>query len=125
MGAFVKRSKPLPPKSISAGYTEVVSMVRPGYIPARRARWLGGAGILAAFLLVGAADARTRLPEPGPWQDGDPTADDQPSPTPKNRSYGIATGSQSGRHEVRNGNRPTERLIWLSYVRALIRITVR
>ena len=103
-------------------------MLTPGKFPVRLVRWLGSAGILAAILLVGAqaANARTRLPEPGPWQDGDPTADDQPSPTPKgNRSYGVATGGHSTRHEVRKGNRPTERLIWLSYVRALIRITIR
>ncbi len=87
--------------------------------------WAGAAVVLLT-ILVGTprdSDARRYEQEPGPTPEGDPTADDQPSPTPKNYSAPmpeLRDGRMGGRGAWSNG-----RLLWLSYVRTWIRITVR
>jgi hypothetical protein len=70
------------------------------------------------------AGARVYQPNEPPFPEGDPTADDQPSPTPKlnrNVSAHILTGAHDfvGISAFGRG-----RLIWLSYVRTWIRISV-
>jgi hypothetical protein len=108
------------PTRIRAGDMEVVSMNE----PTGSARWLPWVGAVLLVLAMNGprgAVAKTYLPDTGPTLDGDPTADDQPSPAPKR--------SAPMRLEVRvpaqGSNWSTMRLIWLSYVRAWIRITIR
>ena len=87
--------------------------------------WLGAALWAALLTLPGNANARTYDPEDAPMPEGDPTADDQPSPTPK-----------GGRHSAYRSTTPTltsstirretvSKLIWLAYVRAWIKISLR
>ena len=103
-----------------AGDTEVVSMKiqHPGGF--RLLAWTGAALLLA--VLGGApreAGARFYQPQDPPFPEGDPTADDQPSPTPKlNRNFTSPSVKADG-HVFLKG-----RFIWLSYVRAWIRISV-
>jgi hypothetical protein len=94
-----------------------------------------GAALMLAFL-GGApreAEARFHRPSDPPFPEGDPTADDQPSPTPKLNRYhsestvrgvGESAVRRDGRDFVRKGVGSHERLIWLYYVRVWIRITV-
>jgi len=91
--------------------------------PTRSSRWLPwvGAALLVLAMIGGTrgATARTFLPEPGSMPEGDPTADDQPSPAPKK--------SAPMRVEVRVPSHGSStwsamRFVWLSYVRAWIRI---
>jgi len=82
--------------------------------------WTGAALLLA--VLGGApreAAARFYQPQDPPFLEGDPTADDQPSPTPKlDRNFTSPSVKVDG-HSFLKG-----RFIWLSYVRAWIRISV-
>lgn len=84
-----------------------------------------GAALLLAFLggTPREAGARYYQPQDPPFPEGDPTADDQPSPTPKpNRNYSSPTVRKDARgFIVRTAD---GRLIWLSYLRAWIRISV-
>ena len=87
-----------------------------------------GAALMLAFLGGAPREAGARLyrPQDPPIPQGDPTADDQPSPTPKlNRNYTGTIVRKDGRAFVAKGAASYGRLIWLSYVRAWIRITVR
>jgi hypothetical protein len=71
------------------------------------------------------AKARPYEPSDIPQPEGDPTADDQPSPTPKlQRAYGFS--DTRGRTEL-NGFRAHERgrIFWLSVARTWIRIAIR
>jgi len=92
--------------------------------PNGSSRWLPwfGAALLVLAMTGGprGAVARTFLPEPGSMPEGDPTADDQPNPAPKK----SAPMRLEVRAPVRGGNWSTMRFIWLSYVRAWIRITI-
>lgn len=82
--------------------------------------WVGTALIVLALAVAPrSAAARTYQPEPGTIPDGDPTADDQPSPAPK-RSAPMHVDALSS---TRATDMATARLIWLAYVRAWIRIT--
>jgi len=129
MGEIVGPGAP-PPRIDSRipGDTEVASMVRDPELAVRRIRVAGMASLVTAVLIGGAslASARTAPLNEGPSPQGDPTADDQPSPTPKqNRSGGVISIQQIDHHGVNRGGRPHDRLIWLSYVRVLIRISTR
>lgn len=87
--------------------------------------WLVAALWAALFAVPGTANARTYDPEDVPMPEGDPTADDQPSPTPKGgrfssaKSYAPELASASGRRGT------FSKLIWLAYVRTWIRISIR
>lgn len=110
----------------SAGDTEVVSMVRDREVLRNRV-WRAGIACVSAAFLLGApslAGARTRVTDTGPSPSGDPTADDQPDPTPKQKSAGLYR-SQTQQGPVSLTSRPSYRFVWLTYVRALIRITIR
>jgi hypothetical protein len=85
-----------------------------------------GAAILLAFLvgIPGTAGARQYKPAGPPYPEGDPTADDQPSPTPKpNLNFAVQK-----RYEFESAEpaaAKNARLIWLSAVRVWIRIALR
>lgn len=81
--------------------------------------WVGAA--LLVLAMTGGprgTDARTFLPTPGSMPEGDPTADDQPSPAPK-RSAPMRLDVRVPSH---GSTWSAMRFIWLSYVRAWIRI---
>jgi hypothetical protein len=83
-----------------------------------------GAALLLAFVvgMPDASGARPYKPTEPPYPEGDPTADDQPSPTPKP----TRPLNQVQRIPVRETSAgSTARLIWLSYVRAWIQISLR
>jgi hypothetical protein len=122
------RATPPATESSRAGDLEVVSMVKESTGVAGWIRRTGAAWLAAAVLLGGAAPAGARSfnPEPGPEPDGDPTADDQPSPGPKLRkSMSISTMQRHDRRDATMGQKPNARYIWLSYVRVWIRIALR
>lgn len=86
--------------------------------------WLVAALWAALFAVPGTANARPYDPDEYPMPEGDPTADDQPSPTPKGGRFSSARSyapelSSAGRHDA------FSKLIWLAYVRAWIRISIR
>jgi hypothetical protein len=90
---------------------------------------MGGAAFLLLAALVAApeiATAKVRPSDSGPTTDGDPTADDQPSPTPKNRSARFGGG---GTLQIRESAVPTRwtsnRMTWDLYLRILSRLTLR
>ena len=87
--------------------------------------WLGAAVWAAMLTLPGNANARPYEPTDAPTPEGDPTADDQPSPTPKGgRSAGYRSSSiPVASSTVSSGTRA--KLIWLAYVRTWIRISLR
>ena len=87
--------------------------------------WTGTALLLA--VLGGApreAGARVYQPNEPPFPEGDPTADDQPSPTPKLNRNVSAHMQSNGRAFVGKAGVSYGRLIWLAYVRAWVRITL-
>ena len=116
-----------PPRilKVNAGDTEVVSMKTQQRSGPRILPWAGSALLLATLIGVPrGAGARYFRPQDPPYTDGDPTADDQPSPTPKlSRDKAAAIARSDGRDVM--GGRSLGRLIWLTYVRVWIRITVR
>ncbi|HET9253029.1 MAG TPA: hypothetical protein VFP58_13025 [Candidatus Eisenbacteria bacterium] len=91
--------------------------------------WLGATAAVWAALLTAPWNANARPYEPtdAPTPEGDPTADDQPSPTPKGggrhassfRSSAVPVASAT----VSSGTKA--KLIWLAYVRTWIRISLR
>jgi hypothetical protein len=85
--------------------------------------WLGAALCAALLSMPGNAAARTYDPEDAPMPEGDPTADDQPSPTPKGGRYSSRSAAPELTSSVRRGT--FSKFIWLTYVRALIRISLR
>ena len=89
--------------------------------------WLSAALWAALLTLPGNANARPYEPEDAPTPEGDPTADDQPSPTPKgggrNSSSYRSTATSSASTTLSSGTKA--RLIWLAYVRTWIRISLR
>ena len=130
MDAIQQRNGESPPRESfrSAGSREVVSMVRSDRVVTKGMRRTGVA-CFSVVLLTGWASfagARTYLPDSGPTQEGDPTADDRPSPGPKqNKSGSIVRGNQTEPRGAKIEKDRVNRFIWLTYVRALIRITVR
>ena len=85
--------------------------------------------MLALLLLVSAPSASLAKPfllEEGPPQQGDPTADDQPSPTPKggNKSASIsghnALTTKDGAGRLARDRHV--RLAWQAYLRLIARI---
>lgn len=95
-----------------------------------RDRAKGGALLLLLASLFAAPDLAVAKPypqEPGPLPEGDPTADDQPSPTPK-KSAGITSrealtvhsNTLSGRRMPYGG-----RMTWDLYLRVLSRLILR
>ena len=92
----------------------------------RFCRWAGAAALSIALLGIPlSAGARPYEPSDVPMPDGDPTADDQPSPAPKQkRSYGMP--GANGKVD-RNGFRTHERgrIFWLSVARTWVRIAIR
>lgn len=114
-----------------AGDAEADSMIgRFGRIA--RMPWKAAVRLLALLLLVaapGTSLARPPLLEDPPSQEGDPTADDQPSPSPK--GHGGA-GSISGQHRhtskdgtVRLARERHVRLALQAYLRLIARISLR
>lgn len=86
-----------------------------------------GAALLLAFLVGVPREAAARYYRPidPPYPEGDPTADDQPSPTPKlsRNQMEYQTAAIARTRDKRFGL--YGRRIWLSYVQAWIRISVR
>jgi hypothetical protein len=116
---------PPPARRIVAGDAEVVSMKIQRSGGFRLLAWTGTALLLA--VLGGAprdAEARLYKPNEPPYPDGDPTADDQPSPTPKLNRNVSAHMQGSANALVGKAGFSYGRLIWLSYVRTWIRIIV-
>ncbi len=88
--------------------------------------WAGAALTLACLLgIPNVSSARTYVPHGPPYPDGDPTADDQPSPTPKQTRSMNQVQKVPGSDTTKVGAITNARLIWLSYVRVWIRITLR
>jgi len=95
-----------------------------------RDRAKGGAVLFmlaSLFAAPGPAAAKPYPQNPTPFPDGDPTADDQPSPTPK-KSAGITSreaftvhqSTLTGRRALYGG-----RMTWDLYLRVLSRLIVR
>ncbi|HEX5031444.1 MAG TPA: hypothetical protein VFX78_08305 [Candidatus Eisenbacteria bacterium] len=94
--------------------------------------WVGAAlGILVLTSAPPRIQARPYNPEYGPVPDGDPTADDQPSPTPKGGGGHYATYRPDADLTARKpgatmtASQLRGRLIWLSFVRTWIWIGMR
>jgi hypothetical protein len=88
--------------------------------------WLGAALFAALFAMPDRAAARPYEPQDLPTPEGDPTADDQPSPTPKGGRYSanrMIVTSELSSSSARRGS--LSKLIWLAYVRTWIRISLR
>jgi len=98
-----------------------------------RGPWAAAVRFLALLLLVaapGTSLAKPYIIEEGPSQEGDPTADDQPSPSPKggNHSASItgrnALSTKDGAGRVSRQERHV-RLAWQAYLRLIARIAFR
>jgi hypothetical protein len=95
--------------------------------------WVGAAlGILVFTAAPPTTQARPYNPENPPIPEGDPTADDQPSPTPKGGGGGYQARSNPNAYLAtrQQGAAMTKselrgRLIWLSFVRTWIWIGMR
>lgn len=121
-----------PPRATctDAGDAEADSMIG-RFGRSARAPWKAAVRLLALFLLIAAPElalARPSPVDPGPVPEGDPTADDQPSPTPKqhkSRSFAgkstLSTPELTGPEAREQGRR----LAWQSYLRVIARITLR
>jgi hypothetical protein len=87
----------------------------------------GGMSLLllgAIAAAPGIAAAKTVQPGPGPVTEGDPTADDQPSPTPKKAAKFIG-GTSTAREQARPTIAPAGRMTWDLYLRILSRLVLR
>lgn len=87
-----------------------------------------GAFLLLLLSLVAAPDIAGAKPYPQdgtPFPEGDPTADDQPSPTPK-KSAGFIS-RESSRETITSSRRMTlgGRMTWDLYLRILSRLILR
>ena len=117
-----------PPRigSSRTGDAEAVSMKIQRWGGVRILPWTGAALLVAC--LVGSPDtakARTFKPVGPPYPEGDPTADDQPSPTPKPSRVSNAIQQRTGAGITGLNAIGTARVIWLSYVRVWIQFTLR
>lgn len=115
-------------KLTDAGDAEADSMIgRFGNVA--RKNWTAAVGSLALLLLVawpGASLARPYLVAGSQDQDGDPTADDQPSPTPKGNHARSISGHQSvtNRDEAGRVTNRHVRVAWQAYLRLIARIAL-
>lgn len=98
--------------------------------PSPGVNWVGAAlGVLVLMAAPPCVSARPYTYDGPPPPSGDPTADDQPSPTPKGGIY-SATQPHEGAAVRLPGSTIHRtalpgRLIWLSFVRTWIRIGMR
>lgn len=94
-----------------------------------RERAIGGFILLLLASILAAPDiaaAKPRPEEPGPMPEGDPTADDQPSPTPPKKTAGISRFGTNPSHETIAGRRlHGGRMTWEMYLRILSRMVLR
>jgi len=113
-------------RSSEAGDAEVDRMTIQRRCEVRFLPWTGAA-ILLAFLvgIPGTAGARQYRPQNPPYPEGDPTADDQPSPTPKPNRMNAAVQKRYELESTEPAAAKNARLIWLSAVRVWIRIALR
>lgn len=130
MSASPRTGAPQPHMNLTdAGDAEADSMIgRFGRIA--RKPWKAAARFLALLLLVsapGTSLAKTFPLDPGPNLDGDPTADDQPSPSPKGNKSASIAGHRS--QMTRDGGGLMRdrhvRLAWQAYLRLIARIALR
>lgn len=86
-----------------------------------------GAAILLGFIvgIPGTAESRAYKPTGPPYTEGDPTADDQPSPTPKPARTNPAVHQRFELETTGPAAARNARLIWLSTVRVWIQIALR
>ena len=88
-----------------------------------------GAALLLLALLVAMAPFASAKPydtQPGPMPEGDPTADDQPSPTPKNKSARFGGGTTvTPDATVPESQARRGRITWELYLKILSRLTLR
>jgi hypothetical protein len=117
-----------------AGDAEADSMIgRFGRTAHARAREAALLFLLAGLMAApGMAAARTyTIIDPPPYQEGDPTADDQPSPTPKKTSAltmpssTVATPTRHASTSVTPRRLYVSQLTWDLYLRILSRLIVR
>jgi hypothetical protein len=116
-------------KSTDAGDAEADSMIGRFGCVARKP-WTAAVRFLALLLLVlapGVSLAKPYVLEEGPAQEGDPTADDQPSPSPKGNKSASISGRQSliTQDGVRVQRDRHVRLAWQAYLRLIARFTIR
>ena len=95
-----------------------------------RGRTQGGAALLLIAALVAApeiAAAKAYPTTPGPMPEGDPTADDTPSPAPKKNAARFGGGTSLQIRESVDPTRATRgsRMTWAIYLRLLSRLTIR
>ena len=125
MDGSTSQGRGSPPRINPTGDAETSSMKHRTRVGQRLLPWTGAALLLAFSLgAPNGAEARTFKPQGPPYPEGDPTADDQPSPTPKptrslNQTQKVPMGAVSSQGFA------SARLIWLSYVRVWIQITLR
>lgn len=94
-----------------------------------RDRAKGASVVLLLASLFAAPDLAAAKPypqDPTPFPEGDPTADDQPSPTPK-KSAGITSREAIPMHPstVAGPRTPYGRMTWELYLRILSRLILR
>ena len=126
------RATPAHVKLTDAGDAEADSMIgRFGRIA--RMPWMGVVSLLTLLLFVaapGTSSARPKPLEDPPTQEGDPTADDQPSPSPKGGQGGAGSISGQYRYTTKDGTSLIARerhvrLALQAYLRLIARITLR
>lgn len=127
MSASLRNGAPPPHMNLTdAGDAEADSMIgRFGRIAQKP--WRAAVRFLALSLIVAAPGALAKpFPlDPGPSLDGDPTADDQPSPGPKNRSASISGHDSQTTKDGRLARERHVRLAWHAYLRLIARIALR
>lgn len=96
-----------------------------------RKKWATAMSYLGLLLLVSAPGASLAKPfslEEGPAQEGDPTADDQPSPAPKGNKSGSISKPSALTTKDGAGRLSRDRhvrLAWQAYLRLIARIALR
>ena len=90
--------------------------------------WVGAAlGILVLTAAPPRIQARPYNPEYPPMPDGDPTADDQPSPTPKPKAMAVQIPNAQGTNQnatLGHSRTVIIRVPWETYLRLVIRYWV-
>lgn len=82
--------------------------------------------LLSAIVAApGISTAKTVQPGPGPMPEGDPTSDDQPSPTPKKAARFIGGTSTVRESTTSTRMAPAGRMTWDLYLRILSRLVLR
>jgi len=93
-----------------------------------RDRAKGGAILLLLASLFAAPEIAMAKPypqEPGPAPEGDPTADDQPSPSPPKKSAGFTGRYATQPTNITGRSLTTGRMTWDLYLRVLSRLILR